>query len=211
MKKVLTVLLLLCLTLAASAQQKETSLIPYKYSIDDLDNGLRLVTVPTDFPNMVALYVVVQTGSRNEVEPGKSGFAHLFEHMMFRGTQLYPPEKYQQVLTQIGARQNAYTTDDFTNYHTTFSKEDLELMLKVEADRFEHLSYDPAAFKTESRAVLGEYNKNSANPIVKLEEVQHEHAFTTHTYRHTTMGFIKDIEDMPQQYDYSHEFFQRWY
>ena len=53
----------------------------------------RLVTVPTDFPNMVALYIVVQTGSRNEVEPGKSGYAHLFEHIMFRGSENYTPEQ----------------------------------------------------------------------------------------------------------------------
>jgi zinc protease len=176
-----------------------------------LSNGLKVIVVPTGFPNIVSLQIPVQTGSRNEVEPGKSGFAHLFEHMMFRGTPDYPPEKYQGILTQVGARQNAYTTDDFTNYHTTFSKEDLELMIRVEADRFQNLSYEPAGFKTETRAVLGEYNKNSANPLVKLEEVQRENAFTTHTYKHTTMGFLKDIEDMPNQYDYSKEFFRRWY
>ncbi len=176
-----------------------------------LPNGLKVIVVPTGFPNIVSLQIPVQTGSRNEVEPGKSGFAHFFEHMMFRGTKAYPPERYQEILTQVGARQNAYTTDDFTNYHTTFSKDDLELMLKVEADRFQNLSYDEAGFKTESRAVLGEYNKNSANPIVKLDEAQRERAYTTHTYKHTTMGFIKDIEDMPNQYAYSRQFFERWY
>jgi zinc protease len=176
-----------------------------------LPNGLKVIVVPTGFPNIVSLQIPVQTGSRNEVEPGKSGFAHFFEHMMFRGTKEYPPDRYQQILTQVGARQNAYTTDDFTNYHTTFSKDDLELMLKVEADRFQHLAYDEAAFKTEARAVLGEYNKNSANPIVKLDEAQREKAYTTHTYKHTTMGFIKDIENMPNQYAYSREFFDRWY
>jgi zinc protease len=176
-----------------------------------LPNGLKVIVVPTGFPNIVSLQIPVQTGSRNEVEPGKSGFAHFFEHMMFRGTKAYPPERYQEILTQVGARQNAYTTDDFTNYHTTFSKDDLELMLKVEGDRFQNLSYDEAAFKTESRAVLGEYNKNSANPIVKLDEAQRDRAYTTHTYKHTTMGFIKDIEDMPNQYAYSRQFFERWY
>jgi zinc protease len=193
------------------AKAAAREILPFHATEKTLANGLKVIVVPTGFPNIVSLQIPVQTGSRNEVEPGKSGFAHLFEHMMFRGTDLYPPEKYQQILTQVGARQNAYTTDDFTNYHTTFSKEDLELMLKVEADRFEHLSYDPAAFKTETRAVLGEYNKNSANPPTKLQEVQHEHAFTTHTYRHTTMGFLRDIEDMPNQFDYSREFFARWY
>jgi zinc protease len=198
----------------AAAPKKTDSLpdlLPFAATEKLLPNGLKVIVVPTGFPNIVSLQIPVQTGSRNEVEPGKSGFAHFFEHMMFRGTKEYPPDRYQGILTQVGARQNAYTTDDYTNYHTTFSKEDLELMLRVEADRFRNLSYDEAAFKTEARAVLGEYNKNSANPIVKLDEAQREKAYTTHTYKHTTMGFIKDIEDMPNQYAYSKEFFARWY
>jgi zinc protease len=186
-------------------------ILPFKPTEKTLPNGLKVIIVPTGFPNLVSLQIPVQTGSRNEVEPGKSGFAHFFEHMMFRGTEAYPPEKYGQILTQVGARQNAYTTDDYTNYHTTFSKDDLELMLKVEADRFMNLSYAEEPFKTEARAVLGEYNKNSANPLQKLEEVQRESAFTAHTYKHTTMGFLKDIEDMPNQYAYSKTFFQRFY
>ena len=130
---------------------------------------------------------------------------------MFRGTKAYPPEKYQDIVTRSGARQNAYTTDDYTNYHTTFPKEDLETILKIEADRFQNLAYTESAFKTEARAVLGEYNKNSANPIQKLFEVQRESAFNVHTYKHTTMGFLKDIEDMPNQFEYSKTFFARWY
>jgi len=84
-------------------------------------------------------------------------------------------------------------------------------MLKIEADRFMNLDYSEEDFKTEARAVLGEYNKNSANPIVKIEEVQRDAGFTTHTYKHTTMGFLKDIEDMPNQFIYSKTFFDRWY
>ena len=186
-------------------------IFPFPVTEKTLPNGLKVMVVQTGFPNIVSIQIPVQTGSRNEVEPGKSGFAHFFEHMMFRGTKAYPPGKYQEILTKVGARQNAFTTNDFTNYHTTFSKEDLELMLKVEADRFMNLDYSPEGFKTEARAVLGEYNKNSATPIFKLDEVQHEKAFTTHTYKHTTMGFIKDIEDMPNQLEYSKTFFSRWY
>ena len=185
---------------AAPAASRD--LLPFKASEKTLPNGLKVIVVPTGFPNIVSVQIPVKTGSRNEVEPGKSGFAHFFEHMMFRGTKAYPPEKYQDILTRSGARQNAYTTDDFTNYHTTFPKEDLETILKIEADRFQNLSYSESAFKTEARAVLGEYNKNSANPIVKLSEVQREKAFDVHTYKHTTMGFIKDIEDMPNQFEY---------
>src|SRR6266481_201462 len=75
---------------------------PFPFTQEDLPNGLRLVTIPTGFPNIVSLYIVVQTGSRNEVEPGKSGFAHLFEHLMFRGTKNYPPAKYEEIMKETG-------------------------------------------------------------------------------------------------------------
>jgi zinc protease len=196
---------------AASLLLGAGKIFPYPYVQEDLPNGLRLITIPTDYPNIVSIFIVVGTGSRNEIEPGKSGFAHLFEHLMFRGTPEFPPEKYNALLTDAGAASNAFTTDDFTAYHTTFSKEDLPRILSMEADRFQHLSYEESAFKTETRAVLGEYNKNSANPVSKLREVLRATAFTSHTYRHTTMGFIADVEAMPGEYDYSRQFFDRYY
>lgn len=205
------ILLFLSSALAASATGVSKKVLPFPYEQHDFPNGLRLITIPTDYPNVVALYIVVQAGSRNEVEPGKSGFAHLFEHMMFRGTKAYPPHKYEAVLKAAGAASNAYTTDDHTAYHTTFSKEDFETILRMEADRFENLEYTEDVFKTESLAVLGEYNKNSAAPTAKLYEVLRDTAFDKHTYKHTTMGFLKDIEDMPNQYDYSLKFFDRYY
>ena len=157
---------------AAPRPAAERDVLPFHAVEKTLPNGLKVIVVPTGFPNIVSLQIPVQTGSRNEVEPGKSGFAHFFEHMMFRGTKAYPSEKYNEVITQAGARQNAYTTNDYTNYHTTFAKDDLETVLKIEADRFKNLDYSQEGFKTEARAVLGEYNKNSANPLVKIEEVE---------------------------------------
>jgi zinc protease len=204
----------LCSAGAASAAAKAAppgDVLPFPAVERTLPNGLRVIVVPTGIPNLVSLQICVQTGSRNEVEPGKTGFAHFFEHMMFRGTKAYPPEAYQAVLTRIGARSNAYTSLDHTNYHTTFSKDDLAEMLRMEADRFMNLDYPVESFKTEARAVLGEYDKNSANPAVKLDEVQANAAFARHPYKHTTMGFLEDIEAMPEQYDYSRTFFDRWY
>jgi zinc protease len=186
-------------------------LFPYAYFVDDLPNGLRLVTVPTDYPNMVALYIVVRAGSRDEVEPGKSGYAHLFEHLMFRGSDHYTPEQRDALMKRAGADTNASTNQDRTTYYAVFSKEDLNDVLAEEADRFQRLKYSEPAFKTESLAVLGEYNKNSSEPIRKLEEVLSETAFTRHTYAHTTMGYLKDIQDMPNQYAYSLEFYKRFY
>jgi zinc protease len=203
--------LFLPLAAAALASANPQKVFPFAYTQEDLPNGLRLITIPTDYPNIVALFIVVRTGSRNEVEPGHTGFAHLFEHMMFRGTEKFPAEKYTQALARAGAASNAFTTDDFTAYHTTFSKEDLDQILMMEADRFQNLKYTEAQFKTEALAVLGEYNKNSADPASKLFEVLQDTAFEQHTYKHTTMGFLKDIEDMPNQYDYSLKFFKRYY
>lgn len=211
MKILLPLFLLLCVPIFALAQGAPRKLFPYNYKIDDLPNGLRVITVPTDYPNLVALYIVVSTGSRNEIEAGKSGYAHLFEHLMFRGSENFSAEQRGQILKRAGANDNAYTTDDRTVYHEVISKEDLDQVMKLEADRFQHLKYPQDAYKTETKAVLGEFNKNSADPEEKLYEVLRATAFKKHTYTHTTMGFIEDIEDMQNQYDYSWDFYKRYY
>ena len=208
---VLLVLAAACSRSQAADDSGAGKLFPYEYTIDDLPNGLRVVTVPTDFPNMVALYIVVRAGSRDEVEAGKSGYAHLFEHLMFRGSQNYTPEQRDEIMKRAGADTNASTGQDRTTYYAVFSKEDLEDIMKVEADRFQRLKYAEPAYKTESLAVLGEYNKNSSEPTMKLDETLYETAFTRHTYAHTTMGYLKDIQDMPNQYGYSLEFYKRFY
>lgn len=185
--------------------------MPYPYTQEDLSNGLRLVTMPTDFPEIVAVYIVVGAGARNEVEPGHTGFAHLFEHLMFKGTPEYSEQQYTDAIRKIGASSNAFTTEDFTCFYTVFSKEDLPQVLMLEADRFQHLKYSEAEFKTETLAVLGEYNKNSSSPFEKLDETLYDTAFTTSTYKHTAMGFLKDIQAMPDEYQYSLQYFRRYY
>ena len=210
MKLLIIVSLILSLPLLALAQTSRKA-FAYDYTIDDLPNGLRVVTIPTDYPNLVALYIVVQTGSRNEPESGKSGYAHLFEHLMFRGSEHYTGQERDEILKKAGADSNAYTTDDRTVYHEVFSKDDLDRILELESDRFQRLKYSPDGYKTETKAVLGEFNKNSADPEEKAFEVLRAAAFKRHTYSHTTMGFIADIEDMPNQYDYSLQFYKRYY
>ncbi len=206
MRAVRTIALLIPLTFTAAltAQQARPTasrdVLPFTATERTLANGLKVIIVPTGFPNIVSMQIPVQTGSRNEVEPGRSGFAHFFEHLMFRGTPNTPPDKYQQIMVKAGARENASTGDDFTRYYATFAKEDLPVMLQTYADMFEHLAYSEADFKTEARAILGEYNKNSAEPLEQLFEVQRDKFYTAHTYKHTTMGFIRDIENMPNEY-----------
>ncbi len=199
------------LTSPTAALASDTKVFPYTIHKIVLDNGLTIVSVPYDSPGIIAYYTVVRAGSRNEVEPGKSGFAHFFEHMMFRGTKKYSSSEYNNAYKAMGADTNAFTTDDWTAYHEVASSSALEKIIDLESDRFMNLKYSEEAFKTEAGAILGEYNKNYSSPFLTLFERLQDTAFTTHTYKHTTMGFLKDIQDMPNQYDYSLKFFDRWY
>jgi zinc protease len=195
----------------AAAGDKSGQAFPFPYQEKTLPNGLKVYVVAYDSPGLVAYYSVVRTGSRNEVEPGKSGFAHFFEHMMFHGTDRYPQEAYNAAIKEMGADTNAFTSDDLTVYHILASKAALPKIAEIEADRFQHLTYKQVDFQKEARAVLGEYNKNASNPLEKMIEVLYDNSFVAHTYKHTTMGFLKDIENMPNEFPYSRQFFERYY
>ena len=194
-----------------SLNASDNKILPYPIYQHKLSNGLNVVTVPFDSPGLAAFYIVVRVGSRNEVEQGVTGFAHFFEHMMFRGTEKYPREKYNEVLKVTGAGANANTSLDRTIYHMTGNADYLEKMFELEADRFMNLNYPEHDFKVEAGAVKGEYTKNFANPYQRLYESLVNTAFDVHTYKHTTMGFFDDIVDMPNQYEYSLKFFDRYY
>jgi zinc protease len=187
------------------------SIFPYKYQTEVLPNGLKVILIPMESPGLVAYYSIVRTGSRDEVEPGKSGFAHFFEHMMFRGTMTYPGPVYDSIVTSIGADANAYTTDDYTAYHLNFAKEDLEKVIEIESDRFQNLYYEKPAFQTEAGAVYGEYRKSITSPYSVLNEKMQDLAYDVHTYKHTTIGFEADIKAMPEAFEYSKSFFHRFY
>ncbi|MBA2761013.1 MAG: insulinase family protein [Segetibacter sp.] len=204
-------LLFLLVTSAVFSQKSSGKILPFPIQQKQLANGLNVVTVPFNSPGLAALYIVVRAGSREEVEVGKTGFAHFFEHMMFRGTEKYSKEAYDEVLKSIGASANANTSLDRTVYHMTGNAAMLSKMFEVEADRFQNLKYSQHDFKTEAGAVKGEYTKNSASPPLQLNEKMMDTAFKNHTYKHTTMGFFKDVVDMPNQYDYSLTFFDRFY
>jgi zinc protease len=182
---------------------------PYPIEQFALANGLRVVFVPMEAPGLAAYYTAVRTGSRNEVEPGHTGFAHFFEHMMFRGTEANP--SFDGKMADFGWHNNAYTSDDQTVYTDFGPTARLLDVVALEADRFRHLSYPESAFRTEALAVLGEYNKSAAAPWLKLEETLVGTAFTRHTYRHTTLGFLDDIREMPGKYVYSKKFHERFY
>jgi zinc protease len=202
---------LLAAPLAPQENPAVTPILPFPTETRALPNGLTAIVVPMPSDGLVAYWSIVRTGSRDEYEPGRSGFAHFFEHMMFRGTERYPPDEYNRIMTTIGANFNAYTTDDHTAYHAALAAEDLEQVMEIEADRFKNLSYAEREFQTEAGAVYGEYRKNRTDPDFALYEEVMAAAFERHPYGHTTLGFERDIAAMPTLYDYSREFFSRYY
>ncbi len=204
-------LLTLAFAAALALPAAATDIFPFTVHETELENGFRVVTVPYDSPGIVSYVVIVRTGSREEVEPGHSGFAHFFEHMMFRGTEKYSQDDYNEVIKRMGADTNGFTSDDRTVYYIVGPSSELETMMDIESDRFINLTYEEDAFRREALAVLGEYNKNISSPFLPLYERVRELAFTEHTYSHTTMGYLEDIKAMPDYYDYSLGFFDRFY
>ncbi len=211
MKHALFVGVLMAVVACGLSTASAKAIFPYSYEKKTLPNGLNVIMIPMESPGLVAYYSVVRTGSRDEVEQGKSGFAHFFEHMMFRGTENFPGPVYDSIMTSIGADANAYTTDDYTAYHLNFAKDDLERVIQLESDRFQFLKYEEPDFQTEAGAVYGEYRKGITNPFWVLNEYVQNLAYDVHTYKHTTIGFEPDIKAMPEAFEYSKSFFSRFY
>jgi len=194
-----------------SSANSANKVFSQKYLFKELSNGLRVLVVKTDYPDLVSVQIPVSVGSRDENEVGKTGFAHFFEHMMFKGSEKFPQAVYADLFKNAGVDNGAYTTNDYTNYHLDFSKDNLDKVLEIQADHFKNLKYTDAQFKTEALTVKGEYLKNNASPTRKLLAAVRKEAFDTHTYKHTTMGFFEDVEAMPDQIAYGEKFFKQFY
>lgn len=200
---------ILVVAVTAAARPRDGNVFPFDYERVTLANGFTAYLIDAGAPGQVAFVTMVRTGSRDEVEPGKSGFAHFFEHMMFRGTERYPD--YDGVTSRMGAARNAFTSNDMTVYYLVASSEYLGQIMDLEADRFQNLRYSESDFRTEAGAILGEYQQGALTPGRWLDEKIRETAFREHTYRHTTIGFEADIRAMPEGFEYSRTFYQRFY
>ena len=212
MSKIISSALCLALLISIPVTLHSAKIFPYDYKIEVLDNGLRIVSIPLDNPYIISYYTIVRSGSRNEIEPGKSGFAHFFEHMMFKGTKDMPREEYDNFLTRLGAGTNGFTTDDYTCYFVVFAgQENLESVVRTEADRFINIYYDEEMIKSEAPVIEGEYYASASNPSRRLLETLRDTAFEQHSYKHTTLGYLEDILDMPNQYEYSRLYQKRFY
>lgn len=184
---------------------------PYEVDRRTLDNGLTVYVVPMNSPGAVAFVTWMKVGSRDEVDEGRTGFAHFFEHLMFFGTEtLGGPAREREVL-RLGIEENAWTWLDETVYHGLVATPNLPRYVEIEGDRFQHLTLTPDDVQKESGAVYGEFRKGQASPDNALEVALWGEAFTTHTYGHDTIGYEADIADMPTAHPYAEAFFDRMY
>lgn len=187
-----------------------TTLIGYKVKKAALSNGLKILIVQDSSSPTFAYQTWFNVGSRNEV-PGKTGLAHLFEHMMFKGTKNFKDGQFDALLEAAGVEgENAFTSNDHTVYVQELPKDQLDLIVKLESDRMVNLIVDDTSFKTEREVVQNERRfrkENSAEGI--LYETLFETLFKDHPYHWPVIGYEQDLNVMGAQD--ARDFYERFY
>jgi len=166
----------------------------FNYTMTTLPNGLKVVFLEDHSTPIVHAEIWYHVGSKNE-KAGRTGFAHLFEHMMFKGSKNVEPEGHPSWISSVGGQSNAYTNEDATVFWQTFPAQYLPLVIWLEADRLASLRIDEATFKTEREVVKEERRMRVENqPYGRLNEIVYDQAFTVHPYKHPTIGSMQDLE-----------------
>jgi zinc protease len=211
----LWVLLLTCLAAALAtslaAQEPAAAVRPPKldFTAHKLSNGLEVVLLENHAVPVIDLQVWYHVGSKDE-QPGRTGFAHLFEHLMFKGSAHVGTDEHSRIIEAVGGFDNAETGDDTTNFFETFPSDYLERVLWLEADRMGSLNVDEANFKSERQVVEEERRVRVDNqPYGALEQDLRAAAFTVHGYHHTPIGSIEDLNKATL--DDVREFFNTYY
>ncbi|HET9265610.1 MAG TPA: pitrilysin family protein [Vicinamibacterales bacterium] len=164
------------------------------YTMATLPNGLQVVFLEDHSTPIVHAEIWYHVGSKNE-KKGRTGFAHLFEHMMFKGSKNVEPEGHPSWISSVGGQSNAFTTEDATVFWQTFPAQYLPLVLWLEADRMASLRIDEKVFQTEREVVKEERRMRVENqPYGRLNEIIYDQAFTVHPYKHPTIGSMEDLE-----------------
>src|SRR5436305_14886657 len=198
------------LLLAASVRSSPAVRPPkLQYEITTLPNGLTLVLSEDHSTPIVHVNLAYHVGSKNE-KKGRTGFAHLFEHLMFKGSKNVLPEAHTSMIASIGGQSNAYTTDDETVVWETIPAQYLPMILWLEADRMATLRIDKETFTSEREVVKEERRLRVDNqPYGQLNEIIYDQAFTVHPYKHPTIGSMVDLE--AASIDDVRDFFDTYY
>ncbi len=182
----------LCATLMGSAAQR--SLPKVELIEHTLSNGLRVILAPDYTAPVVAISVTYNTGSRNE-RPGRTGFAHLFEHMMFQGSEHVGKGEHFILVLNNGGNMNGTTNEDRTNYFEALAKNQLDLALFLEADRMRSLLINQANLDNQRNAVQEERRLGIDNqPYGKAYEEIDNLAYDNFGYKHSTIGSMADLD-----------------
>ncbi len=161
-----------------------------------LPNGLTVLYLEDHNAPVFSYQTWFRVGSRHEKD-GKTGIAHLFEHLMFKETKNTPEGVFDRTLEGMGARVNAATWLDWTFYYEDVPTGNLETIVRLEADRMEHMILNTKQLEAEREVVINERRQRVDNdPSGKLSEVLWELAFEKHPYRNPTIGWMKDIEGL---------------
>jgi len=189
--------LALCVVAGAlQAPSAATSVRPPAFKFEDytLANGLRVILLEDHSTPITHVALWYHVGSKDE-RTGRTGFAHLFEHMMFKGSRNVQPEAHTSYIASVGGQSNAYTTEDTTVFWQTVPAQYLPLTLWLEAERMASLRVEEATFKTEREVVKEERRQRVENqPYGRLSEIIYDQAFTTHPYKHPVIGSMADLE-----------------
>ncbi len=189
--------LALCVVAGAlQAPTAATTVRPPAFKFEDytLANGLRVILLEDHSTPIAHVALWYHVGSKDE-KTGRTGFAHLFEHMMFKGSRNVQPEAHTSYIASVGGQSNAYTTEDTTVFWQTVPAHYLPLTLWLEADRMASLRVEEATFRTERDVVKEERRQRVENqPYGRLSEIIYDQAFTTHPYKHPVIGSMADLE-----------------
>ena len=161
-----------------------------QYEKHILDNGLTVLIEQDNSTTMAAVDVLYKIGSKNE-SPQKTGFAHLFEHLMFGGSDHAP--SYDEPLQMAGGENNAYTNNDYTNFYNSLPVQNIETALWLEADRMAHLTLNPKSLEVQKKVVIEEFKEVCLNkPYGDAWHHMSDLCFKVHNYRWPTIGLKID-------------------
>src|SRR5215217_6165749 len=166
---------------------------PIEFEEETLENGLRVIYAPLRQAPVVHVRVLYHVGSRDE-RADRQGFAHMFEHMMFRGSAHVKPEEHMKLIGVVGGNSNAFTSFDQTVYVNTIPSNHLEMALYLEADRMSSFKVDENIYKTERKVVAEEWRIRQNRPYGTLYEDFLKNVFTTHSYRWTPIGNMDHLK-----------------
>ena len=197
-------LLFICTPLAWAAGADSVDTHEYR-----LSNGLKLIVREDHRAPTVAHMVWYRAGSMDEVN-GRTGVAHVLEHMMFKGTKKVKSGEFSRLVAAVGGRENAFTSRDYTAYFQQVEKSKLDEVIQLEADRMSNLNFDDAEFSKEIQVVMEERRlRTEDNPSSLLNEAMMATAYMSSPYRHPVIGWMNDLQNMKATD--ARDWYRSWY